>query len=348
MTSKEAIKKIMTILNFTSQKFYEGKSDQGLTMKMESEDMEVGKVLYVATDEGMIPAPAGVYMMEDGAEVTVDEMGMVSKIKMGKSEETDDAKIEEKKEETVIKDDSMAESKEIPPHAEKGDIELVDGTVLRMSMDSLEEGVRVKKVGYDGTLTAIHDGDYETKGGEVITITGGQVVGIMSVAEKKMEGGKFKKEFVEAKTYDGATVESPTFDVGETIDLIKEDGSKEKAPNGEHQIMLKDSSGEEVKIRVMVKDGKIVERENVEEPSESEDEMKAFTEAFAQAMKRLDTKLDSIEKKYEALETKFKKFSSEPAGTKIPKQLNQDTFMKSTNTKVEGFRRLREALSHQN
>jgi hypothetical protein len=331
----------MTILNFTSQKFYEGKSDQGLTMKMESEDMEVGKVLYVATDEGMIPAPAGVYMMEDGAEVTVDDMGMVSKIKMGKMEETKDAEKEEKDEETVIKDDEMAESREIPPHPKKdGDIELKDGTVLRLSTDKLEEGVRLKKVGYDGTLSAIHDGDYETKGGEVITVTGGQIVGVMSVKEKKMEGGEFKDEFVKAKTAEGAIVESPTFDVGESIDVMDGD-EKKPAPDGEHQIMLKDSEGNEVKIRVMVKDGKIVERENVEE---KEDDMSAFATAFAEAMKRIETKLDSIENKYSTLETKFNKFSNEPAGTKIPKQLNQDTFSKPVNSKVEGFKRLRESL----
>lgn len=347
MTSKEAIKKIMTILNFTSQNFYEAKTSQGLTMKMESEDMEVGKVLYVATDEGMIPAPAGIYSMEDGSEIEVDEMGMVSKIKMGK---TEDAKKETEKEETVIKDDSMAESKQIPPHPAKGDIELVDGTILRMSMDVLEEGVRVKKVGYDGSLSAIHDGDFETKSGEVLTITGGQVVGIMSKKEKEMEGGKFKKEahsdaFVEAKTYDGAIVDSPTFDVGEAIDVVK-DGEKSPAPDGEHQIMLKDSEGNEVKIRVMVKDGKIVERENVEEPEM--DEMKAFTDAFAEAMKRLESKLDSMEKKYDVLESKFQKFSSEPAGTKVPKQLNQDTFSKPVNSRVEGWKRLRAQMALNN
>ncbi len=344
MTSKEAIKKIMTILNFTSQKFYEGKSDQGLTMKMESEDMEVGKVLYVATDEGMIPAPAGTYMMEDGAEVTVDEMGMVSKIKMGKMEETQDEKKEEKDEETVTKEDEMAESKEIPPHPKDGDVELKDGTVIRTSMDNLEEGVRVKKVAYDGTLSAIHDGDYETKGGEVITITGGQIVGVMSIKEKKMEGGEFKDEFVKAKTAEGAVVESPTFDVGESINVVDGD-EKKPAPDGEHQVMLRDSSGNEVKIRVMVKDGKIVERENVEE---KEDDMSAFATAFAEAMKRLESKLDSIETKYSNLETKFNKFSTEPAGTKIPKQLNQDTSLKPVNSKVEGFRRLRESISYQN
>ena len=166
MTSKEAIKKIMTILNFSEHKFFEAKTEQGVAMKMEDE-LEVGKVLYVVTDEGMIPAPAGKHIMEDGMEIEVDEMGSVSKIKMSDlnyGKETEDAKMEEKKEKEDIKEDSMTEAK-------SGDL----------------------------------------------------------------------------------TLESPTFDVGETIDVVSEDGSKTPAPDGEHQVELKDSEGNETKIRVMVK-----------------------------------------------------------------------------------------------
>ena len=49
MTSKEAIKRIMNILSFSTEKFYESKTEQGVAMKMEDE-LEVGKVLYVVTD----------------------------------------------------------------------------------------------------------------------------------------------------------------------------------------------------------------------------------------------------------------------------------------------------------
>ena len=255
MTSKEAIKKIMTILNFSEHKFFEAKTEQGVAMKMEDE-LEVGKVLYVVTDEGMIPAPAGIHKMEDGTEIEVDEMGSVSKIKMGDQSygETEDAKMEDKKEKEDIKDDAMVEAK-------SGDLKL----------------------------------------------------------------------------------ESPTFDVGETIDVVSEDGSKAPAPDGEHQVELKDSEGNEVKIRVMVKDGKIVERENVEEVAE---EFSVLVEAFATTIKKLETKLDEIVRKNEILEAKFKKFSNEPAGSKVTnKQINQETFSASAPSKLEGMRRLRESLS---
>lgn len=256
MTSKEAIKKIMTILNFSEQKFYESKTEQGVAMKMEDE-LEVGKVLYVVTDEGMIPAPSGKHIMEDGTEIEVDEMGSVSKIKMGDYTygETEDEKLEDKKEMEDIKDESMIEAK-------SGDLKL----------------------------------------------------------------------------------ESPTFDVGETIDVVSEDGSKTPAPDGEHQVELKDSEGNEVKIRVMVKDGKIVERENVEETAE---EFTALVEAFATTIKRLETKLEDMARKNEVLEAKFKKFSNEPAGQRVTNNstINNDTFSTPTSMKLEGFRRLRESMS---
>jgi hypothetical protein len=256
MTSKEAIKKIMTILSFSTEKFFEAKTEQGVAMKMEDE-LEVGKVLYVVTDEGMIPAPSGVHKMEDGTEIEVDEMGSVSKIKMGDYTygETEDEKLEDKKKKEDMEDEKMAEAK-------SGDLKL----------------------------------------------------------------------------------ESPTFDVGETIDVVKEDGSKVPAPDGEHQLELKDSEGNEVKIRVMVKDGKIMERENVEEVSE---EFSVLVEAFATTIKKLETKLDEMARKNEVLEAKFKKFSSEPAGSRVTNNstINQETFSPSVPSKLEGMRRLRESMS---
>ena len=47
--------------------------------------------------------------------------------------------------------------------------------------------------------------------------------------------------------------------------------SKSPAPDGEYTIGLTDESGNENIIRIQVKDGKIAERENVEEPKNEED-----------------------------------------------------------------------------
>jgi len=85
--------------------------------------------------------------------------------------------------------------------------------------------------------------------------------------------------FTEAQTKDGTILESPTFDVGETVDVVSEDGTKTPAPDGEHEISLKDTEGNEVLIKVITKDGKITERENVELTSDTEVEIEVEKEA---------------------------------------------------------------------
>jgi hypothetical protein len=75
--------------------------------------------------------------------------------------------------------------------------------------------------------------------------------------------------FTYAKLADGTIVESPTFDVGEAVEVVTEEG-KTPAPDGEHELALKDSEGNEVLIKVMTKDGVITERENVELPASEE------------------------------------------------------------------------------
>jgi hypothetical protein len=87
--------------------------------------------------------------------------------------------------------------------------------------------------------------------------------------------------FTYAKLADGTIVESPTFDVGEALDVVSEDGTKTPAPNGEHELALKDSEGKDVLIKVKTEEGKIVERANIELPASEEakveEEMKAET-----------------------------------------------------------------------
>jgi len=67
-----------------------------------------------------------------------------------------------------------------------------------------------------------------------------------------------------ARLTDGTIVESPTFDVGEAVEVVSEDGTKTPAPDGTHDLALKDTEGNETYIKVRTEGGKIVERENVE------------------------------------------------------------------------------------
>ena len=71
-------------------------------------------------------------------------------------------------------------------------------------------------------------------------------------------------ELTYAKLKDGTIVESETFDVGEPLFVISEDGTKSPAPDGEHELALRDTEGNETLLKVITKDGEIVERENVE------------------------------------------------------------------------------------
>lgn len=79
-----------------------------------------------------------------------------------------------------------------------------------------------------------------------------------------------EEKFTYAKLADGTIVESLTFDVGEPVEIVSEDG-KSPAPDGTHELTLRDSKGNEVLIKVKTEGGIIVERENVELEEEDEE-----------------------------------------------------------------------------
>jgi len=324
MNSKQAIDKIMKILNLTPQKFYEAKTEQGMAVKIDGE-LELGAPIYVATEEGMIPAPDGTHMLEDGSEIEVSD-GKISKIKVGN--------IESEVEEPEVSEEDMSQVE-----LEFGDVKLKDGGIIRMEGEEPGVGILVKKVSYDGTLTALQDGEYETEGGKVISVVGGAISGYQTKAEKDAQGGKFTI----AESAQGAKLESPTFDVGEPVEVVGEDGEKSKAPDGEHQVVLKDESGNENKIRFTTKDGIITERSNVEEEKMSEEKI---AEIFASALRKLEDKIDRIVVKQQDLETSFNKFSKEPAGQRVftQKTITEKAF--EPNSRMDQFKKLREVLSH--
>lgn len=135
--------------------------------------------------------------------------------------------------------------------------------------------------------------------------------------------------FTYAKTADGTILESPTFDLGEDVEVVAEDG-KTPAPDGEHEIALKDSEGKEVVIRIETKDGKITERENVEEaqpevPEEEEmesiagediggeeggdaadAEVEPLPEDMSKMVEKLQYRIEEMEKKMASFEEAMK------------------------------------------
>ena len=158
--------------------------------------------------------------------------------------------------------------------------------------------------------------------------------------------------FTYAKLADGTILESPTFDVGETVDVVTEDG-KSPAPEGEHEIILRDTEGNDVRIKIMVDaEGKITERENVE-LGEKEEKMESIaggdmgddeevdTEETAEPisededMKSMVTKLqyriEELEKKYnEMVEVKEEEISEGKKAEKVKAEpLPGDVAMKA-------------------
>jgi hypothetical protein len=85
-----------------------------------------------------------------------------------------------------------------------------------------------------------------------------KIIALLSADEVK----EVKMAFAELA--DGTVLESPTFDVGESVEVVAEDGSKSPAPNGEHELMLRDEEGNETRFKIFVEDGVIRERENIE------------------------------------------------------------------------------------
>ena len=92
--------------------------------------------------------------------------------------------------------------------------------------------------------------------------------------------------FTYARLKDGTIVESATFDVGETLEVVSEDGTKTPAPDGEHELSLKDEEGNETLIKVFSEGGVITERENVElEEIDEEIEVDAEEEKVEEEIK---------------------------------------------------------------
>ena len=118
-----------------------------------------------------------------------------------------------------------------------------------------------------------------------------------------------------AKLADGTILESPTFDVGENVEVVSEDGTKSPAPNGEHEVILKDTEGNDVRIKVMTTDGKITERENVElesiaggdmgddEAVATDETAEPIEEDMKSVIEKMAYRIEELEKKMQSMET---------------------------------------------
>ena len=111
----------------------------------------------------------------------------------------------------------------------------------------------------------------------------GKIMTLLSLQEENKE-----EKLTVARLADGTLVESPTFDVGESVEVIHEDGTKTPAPDGEHLLELKDESGNINRIKIFTEGGIIKERENVEiEAEEHEDKEEELADVSDEKVEKL-------------------------------------------------------------
>jgi hypothetical protein len=167
----------------------------------------------------------------------------------------------------------------------------------------------------ESTLVPAPAGKHETREGLVLTLDEeSTIIAIMTAdakddAEIEVESGKEMK-MTRAESYDGQILESPTFDVGEDIFVVGEGDTTTPAPSGEYQVVLKDESGNENKIRLQVSDGKITERENVEE--ETSDEMKKLRESMSEMVSLINSMNGKFKTEITSLKEQFEAFKKSP------------------------------------
>jgi major membrane immunogen (membrane-anchored lipoprotein) len=202
---------------------------------------------------------------------------------------------------------------------------LVDGTteVTNNSDAELEVGQTLFIV-KDGTLVPAPMGEHETRDGFIVSLDGESTIIAIAKKDQNMKTEVNTEddsimEYTKATDAQGKVLESKTFDVGEDCNYVKEDGSTEPCPDGEHQVVLKDESGNENKIRIVVKDGKIVERENVEEMmkpammnSDFSKDINDIKESMGQLLALVDSMNGKFKTELNSLKTDFDSFKKLP------------------------------------
>jgi hypothetical protein len=203
---------------------------------------------------------------------------------------------------------------------------LEDGTEVTNNSESELAIGQTLYIVKESTLVPAPAGDHTTREGLVVSVD--EESTIIAIASKEVEKTEVesgddedmkKMDMTIAEDAQGQKLESPTFDVGEEVFLIKEDGEKVPAPNGEHQVVLKDESGNENKIRIQVMDGKITERENVEEMKKPEMMNSDFTQELndiKSSMTELLSMLSEMNGKFKtelgSLKNDFESFKKSP------------------------------------
>lgn len=127
MTAKEAIKQISVMLGVAQEgetaetvveiQLAEYELVDGTMVKCEGDKLEVGKELFVVTEEGDIPAPEGKHQTKDGLVVSVDAEGVITEVEEVVEEEESAEEVAEEFEteatEEVTEETTVSLSEEV-------------------------------------------------------------------------------------------------------------------------------------------------------------------------------------------------------------------------------------------
>ena len=90
----------------------------------EADAFEVGQAIFIVTEDGKIPAPAGEFAMEDGNIVEVDENGVIVEIAKKEAEVTEEEVVEEVEAEDDIMKEEIKEEMAKPKKTVKTKTEM--------------------------------------------------------------------------------------------------------------------------------------------------------------------------------------------------------------------------------
>lgn len=211
----------------------------------------------------------------------------------------------------------------------ESDMELGEEIYIVKNGQELELAPPGKHVLVDGSTIAL---DEASKLVEIMKTTEDS-----RVATADDEVKNLKEELTKVKDTKGQILESDTFDVGEKVFVMDGDEAK-PAPDGEYEFELRDTSGNENKIKIFVKDGVITERENVEmmesvnpptidELMGMKEDISMLKVAMEEMLGYLRKKDESMSKELTEFKADFEKFKKSPAAAPIKQEKNvQQTF----------------------
>ena len=177
---------------------FQAKTEDGTIIVSESDTLEVGVDISVLTEDGTtIKLPVGLYVMEDGTKVKVEEEGVVAEIMEAEAEETEEEVEEvEASEEEELKHKPNHKYEEIEERMTKLE-KAVEELVKEYGKDKEEMSEETTEETTEEEVVEEPRGDspktVTTKTTEVVEFSSDEVI-----EELKLENEKLKKQLAES------------------------------------------------------------------------------------------------------------------------------------------------------